>query len=115
MPLESKAIELFLPTMLAVSIDVHAQLVTLQPVPLRDGALGYLLLRIDPNSAAERASLMIGDLLIAASGKPFATADDLSDTLDSAGETLDLQFLRGDRRRTRSTAVRLRARSPEAA
>jgi serine protease Do len=89
--------------------------VTLQPVPLRGGALGYLLITVDPDSAAERASLMIGDLLIAASGKPFASVDDLSDTLDSAGETLDLQFLRGDRRRTRSTAVRLRARSPEAA
>jgi serine protease Do len=89
--------------------------VTLQPVPLRDGAFGFLLLKVDPGSAAETASLMIGDLLIGAAAKPFASVDDLHTAVESSGETLDLQFLRGDRRSTRSTAVRLRARQPEAA
>jgi serine protease Do len=89
--------------------------VTLQPVPLHDRALGFLLLKVDPGSAAEAASLMIGDLLIGAAGRPFASLDDLHAAVDSSGETLDLQFLRGDRRGTRSTAVRLRARKPEAA
>src|SRR6185295_19135237 len=45
--------------------------VTLQPVPIHRGSLGYLLLRVDPGSAAERASLMIGDMLIGAGGKGF--------------------------------------------
>jgi len=89
--------------------------VTLQPVPLREGALGFLLLKVDPGSAAEAASLLIGDVLIGAAGRPFASLDDLHSTLDSAGEALDVQFLRGDRRRSRATTVRLRARTAEAA
>lgn len=96
--------------------EVGPQLgVTLQPVPLRDGAVGFLLLKVDPGSAAEAASLMIGDLLIGAAGRRFTTIDELHAAVESSGETLDLQFLRGDRRNTRSTAVRLRARKPEAA
>jgi serine protease Do len=89
--------------------------VTLQPVPLPDGAFGFLLLKVDTGSAAEIASLMIGDLLVGASGRPFASIDDLHAAVESSGETLDLQFRRGDRRATRSTAVRLRIRKPEAA
>jgi len=89
--------------------------VTLQPTPLRDGRFGFLLLKVDPGSAAEAASLMIGDLLVGAGGQPFASLDDLHGAIETSGETLDLQFLRGDRRATRSTAVRLRNRRPEAA
>ncbi len=89
--------------------------VTLQPVPLREGGFGFLLLKVDPGSAAEAASLMIGDLLIGAAGRKFASLDELHAAVESSGETLDLQFLRGDRRNTRSTAVRLRVRKPEAA
>jgi serine protease Do len=89
--------------------------ITLQPVPLRDGAFGFLLLKVDPGSAAEVASLMIGDVLTGAGGRGFASIDDLHAAVESSGETLDLQFLRGDRRAIRSTAVRLRARKPEAA
>jgi serine protease Do len=89
--------------------------VTLQPVSLRDGAFGFLLLKVDPDSAAEAASLMIGDVLIGAAGHPFASLEDLHGAIESSAETLDLQFLRGDRRTTRSTAVRLRERKPEAA
>jgi serine protease Do len=89
--------------------------VTIQPIPLRNGAFGFLLLKVDPGSAAETASFMIGDLLTGAGGRPFAAVDDLHAALASSGETLDLQFLRGDRRATRTTTIRLRAREPEAA
>jgi serine protease Do len=89
--------------------------VTLQPVPLPNDAFGCLLLKVDPGSAAEAASLMIGDLLTGAAGRSFTSIDDLHAAVDSSGEILDLQFRRGDRRVTRSTAVRLRARKPEAA
>jgi serine protease Do len=89
--------------------------VTIQPVPLRNGAFGFLLLKVDPGSAAETASFMIGDLLTGAAGRPFAAPGDLHEALASPGETLDLQFLRGDRRATRTTTIRLRARKPEAA
>ena len=89
--------------------------VTLQPVALRDNAFGFLLLKVDPGSAAEGASLMIGDVLVGAGGQPFASMEDLHSAIDSAGEVLYVQFLRGDRRSTRATAVRLRTRTPEAA
>jgi serine protease Do len=88
--------------------------VTLQPVPLPSGGFGFLLLKVDSDSAAERASLMIGDVLIGAGGRQFTSVGDLSAALDSAGEALDVQFLRGDRRVTRATAVRLQ-RIPSAA
>jgi len=55
--------------------------VTLQPVPLRSGALGLLLLKVDPGSSAEGASLMIGDVLTGAGGQPFTSFDDLSAAL----------------------------------
>src|SRR5580704_6305234 len=89
--------------------------VTIQPVSLPDGGVGLLLLKVDPGSAAAAASLMIGDLLTGAGGRPFSTFDGLHAALDSAGDTLDLQFRRGDRRVTRATTIRLRARQPEAA
>lgn len=88
--------------------------VTVQPVPL-GRAVGFLLLKVEGSSPAEAASLMIGDLVTGAGGSVFTTAEDLRAALDSAGETLDLQFLRGDRRATRTTTIRLRARAPEAA
>ncbi len=89
--------------------------VTIQPIPLRNGAFGFLLLKVDPGSAAETASFMIGDLLTGAGGQPFAAVDDLHAALASSGETLNLQFLRGDRRATRTITIWLRVREPEAA
>jgi S1-C subfamily serine protease len=89
--------------------------VTLQPVSLPGAAVAFLLLKVDAGSAAERASLMIGDVLVGAAGRRFASIDELHAAVDSSGETLDLQFLRGDRRATRSTAVRLRPSKAEAA
>ncbi len=60
--------------------------VTLQPVPLSGGAVGLLLLKVDPGSAAEGASLMIGDVITGAGGQPFASFDDLGAARDPAGE-----------------------------
>src|SRR5258706_9644207 len=65
--------------------------VTLQPVPLQRGAFGFLLLKIDAGSAAEAASLMVGDLLVGADGRRFESPGDLGDALDNSGEVLDLQ------------------------
>ena len=89
--------------------------VTIQPVSLPEGAVGFLLLKVEAGSAAEAGSLMIGDLLVGAGGRSFSSFDGLHAALDSAGDALDLQFRRGDRRVTRATTVRLRARQPEAA
>src|SRR5258706_12472657 len=45
--------------------------VTLQPVPLRGAGFGFLLLKVDPGSAAEAASLMIGAVLTGAGRRPL--------------------------------------------
>ena len=81
--------------------------VTVQPVRVRShGAVGLLVLSVAPGTPAERASLLIGDLLIGANGAPFQTPSDLSDTIDAAnGGTLRLAFLRGNRDRSREVAI----------
>ena len=76
--------------------------------PIREG---MLVLRVMPGSAAERASLLTGDLLVGAAGREFRSPDDLSDALDhNAGRALELSFLRGERRSVRQVTVKLPAR-----
>lgn len=89
--------------------------VVVRPVPVghvNGRALGLLVLEVADDGAAAAASLLPGDLLIAANGRPFAALDDLSDALDSSRDgVLSLRFLRGDRRNPREVAVRLALRS----
>ena len=61
---------------------------------------GLLVLQVNSNSAAERASLMSGDLLLG------LTTDDLSEALeDAAGSVLRLRFRRGNRRERKVSVV----------
>ena len=90
--------------------------VTVRPVLLEDRrSLALLVLQVDPKSAADAASLLIGDLLLGANGRRFESVDDLADAIDSADAILTLQFLRGDRTKEREVAVRLRERGVQAA
>jgi len=77
--------------------------------PLADGNRGALLvLRVVPRSPADRASVLRGDLLIAANGRRFASVQDLGDAIDrSAGGVLKLRFLRGNRQLQREVAIAL--------
>jgi S1-C subfamily serine protease len=69
-------------------------------IEIRPVQEGLLVLRVIPNSPAERASLMTGDLLAG------VTTDDLSEAIDAAaGSVLKLQFRRGDRRIKREVSV----------
>jgi len=71
---------------------------------------GLLVLQVNPDSAAERASLMIGDLLMG------LTPDDLSEAISqAAGSVLKLQFRRGDRRLKREVSVAVPRQRQEAA
>ena len=80
--------------------------VVVQPIPE-----GLLVLRVMPGSAAERASLLTGDLLVGVERRGFRSPDDLSDALDrNAGRALELSFMRGERRSVRQVTVRLPAR-----
>ncbi len=86
--------------------------VTIRPVDIGrpNAGIGLLILEVAPEGAAGRASLLMGDLLTGANGKPFRSPDDLSDAVDSAQNgLLSLQFLRGDRHTRREVAVRLAA------
>lgn len=79
--------------------------VTLRPVEVPQGP-ALLVLEVEPGSAAERASLLIGDVLLGANGRRFRSYEDLADVLD-AGGLLRLEFLRGDRRSAREVTVQL--------
>ena len=69
-------------------------------IAIRPVKEGLLVLQVNPNSAAEQASLMIGDLLLG------LTSDDLSEAIENAaGSVLKLQFRRGGRRIRREVSV----------
>jgi len=59
-------------------------------------ASGLLVASVQPGSAAERAGLVIGDVLLALGGAPLRDAGALQAALEDAeGRTLTLQLLRG--------------------
>jgi len=91
--------------------------VTVRPVLLDDRrSIGLLVLEVAPGGAAADASLLIGDVLLGANGRPFREVDDLADAIESAaGGALPLQFLRGERRNAREVVVRLSRRGAAAA
>jgi serine protease Do len=69
-------------------------------IAIRPVEEGLLVLQVNPDSAAERASLMIGDLLLG------LTPDDLSEAIgEAAGSILKLQFRRGGRPIQREVSV----------
>jgi serine protease Do len=82
--------------------------VSVRPVRVRfrrREAPGLVVVDIGRGSPAERASLMVGDILVAAGGKTFETMDDLSVAVENASGPLRIQFLRGDRTVLRETTV----------
>jgi serine protease Do len=92
--------------------------VTLRPIEIKVGnkaQLGLAILEVNKNSAAERASLMRGDILIAIEGRHFESIEDLDRGLDGTGvnsgasgeRVIRIQFLRSDPRRIRTVSVRL--------
>lgn len=77
---------------------------------------GLLILSIEPGSPAERASLLIGDVLMGTSKTAFSTAADLADTIVEADSgRFSLRFTRGDQERRREVVVSLSSRITEAA
>jgi serine protease Do len=69
---------------------------------------GLLLLEITPDTPAHRASLIPGDILLGANDKLFAAIDDFERLLDGDDEkVVRLQFVRGDRSKLRTVAIRL--------
>jgi hypothetical protein len=52
------------------------------------------VLEIQPGTAAEAASLLPGDLLVAGEGRRFDSVDDLATVLDAKSDSLRLEFFR---------------------
>ncbi|MCI0390207.1 MAG: trypsin-like peptidase domain-containing protein [Acidobacteria bacterium] len=77
------------------SLGVH-----IRPIVVSLGeerTLGFLVLQVQERSAAERAGLLIGDILVGVGGRHFRGFDDLSYALGMA-ETLELDLIRGGSR-----------------
>ena len=72
------------------------------------GRFGVLVTGIVAGSAAERASLLPGDILSGANGSTFTHADDLTDAIDGAvSGLLHLEFYRGDGKAVRHVTADL--------
>ncbi|MBN2114407.1 MAG: trypsin-like peptidase domain-containing protein [Acidimicrobiia bacterium] len=64
-------------------------------------AEGLLVRLVEEGSPAEAAGLGVGDLLVAAAGRPLVVVEDLHTVLDRFdGETLEIRVLRGTEERT---------------
>ncbi|MGH9483067.1 MAG: S1C family serine protease [Terriglobales bacterium] len=69
---------------------------------------GLLITAVAQDSAAEAASLILGDILVGAEGRAIGSVEDLERALTGGGErVVRLQFLRGDRTSLRTAAVKL--------
>ena len=103
-------------TFLSSSTAARSLGITVRPVwvrsPDKPPRFGLILLNVDSGTAAHRASLLPGDILVAAAGKPLESPDDLYDAI-SATDTLSLVFLRGGSSRERRVTVQL-VPAPEA-
>ncbi len=82
--------------------------VTVRPVSIRveNSRFGLILLEVEKDSAADRASLLQGDVLVSADDEPLRHPDDLYSAI-SRGGALVLGFLRGDAPRIRQVTVQL--------
>jgi S1-C subfamily serine protease len=88
-----------------------------QPVALPEGQRpagrerGLLVVRVEPDSPAARAGLMLGDVLVALAGQPTADIDDLQALLsgDRVGTTVPVEIIRGGAPLTLSLTIGQRA------
>jgi serine protease Do len=80
-------------------------------ITVHEVASGLLVMEIEPNSVAEQASLLIGDVLTALNGRNLQNYEDLADGLAASGAIARIGFLRGGAARRREVAVHLRARA----
>jgi len=67
---------------------------------------GVLVLEVEPESPAGRASLRVQDVIVAVNGRDVGSASQLADVLKEVppGQTVELTFLRQGRK-GRTTAV----------
>lgn len=92
--------------------------VIVRPIPVGNPArqTALVILEVVAQSPADRASLLQGDLLLGAGGKPFRTVQDLETAIQAArGGILELQFRRGASGNVRTVAAQLAPAAAKAA
>jgi serine protease Do len=80
--------------------------VTVRPVAYASG-IGLLVLEVEKGGAADNASLLVGDVLVAADGTRFGAPDDLGEVLEGQSATVRIDFSRGGVANLRTVIVRL--------
>lgn len=91
--------------------------IALQPVQLPARAStdrGMLVIAVEPGGPAEKAGVMVGDILVAIGGQPLSDSADLRTTIDpdQVGKTVQLRVLRGGQEREASLTVAERPDEP---
>ena len=82
--------------------------VTVRPIGIRRRGMGLMILELTPGGAAENASLVPGDILVAANEAQFQYVDDLQRAIEEAPQAiLRLQFYRGGQKSLRQVTVRV--------
>jgi serine protease Do len=77
---------------------------------------GVMILEIAEGGAAEAASMLQGDILVGAGGREWESTEDFERVLEGDSERVArFHFVRGDRAKIRSVAIRLGLRSVAAA
>ncbi len=73
----------------------------------REQAEGLLILWLEDGGPAQKAGLLVGDILVGVDGKPVGDPDDLFGALNSetVGRSVPVEVLRGGRRETQSVTV----------
>jgi serine protease Do len=61
------------------------------------GTAGLVIVGVEADSAADRAGLLVGDVLLAVAGKPLGEVDTLLETVAQADDVLSLRVMRGGR------------------
>jgi S1-C subfamily serine protease len=82
--------------------------VALRPVLYDGRSWGLLILEVQPEGAAARASLRVGDILVGVDSQRIESLDTLNDALDSGAPVVRLAFLRGDRAHVREAVTQIR-------
>lgn len=85
--------------------------VVVRPIMLKDNSIGMMILEISPAGAAERASLLPGDVLVGANQTRFRTLEDLEAvTEETPGSVVLLEFYRAGQRTVRRVALQLESK-----
>jgi len=84
-----------------------------EQLALGENARGVLVVMVESDSPADRAGVLVGDIIVAASGQAIAEPQDVAELLGSeqVGSTLDLTVVRGGERRDVTVTVGERATS----